>query len=175
MYLNFRNQLYIWGASAILLCRSSQALSGWMCNVAAQLFLGLQRCSIGFKFRLWRSTQGHWDLSRSHSCVVLAVCLGSLSCWKWNLHPNLRSWVLWIRFSSRISLYFALLIFPSILTSLPVPAAEKHPHKMMLPPPCFTIGMVPGFLQKWHLAFKPKSSILVSSDQRILFLMVWVL
>jgi hypothetical protein len=39
---------------------------------------------------------------------------------------------------------------------------------MMLPPPCFTIGMVPGFLQTWCLAFKPKSSILVSSDQRIL-------
>uniref|UniRef100_A0A8C7JS40 C2CD3 N-terminal C2 domain-containing protein n=1 Tax=Oncorhynchus kisutch TaxID=8019 RepID=A0A8C7JS40_ONCKI len=57
-------------------------------------------------------------LSRSHSCVV-----------------------------SRISLYFAPLIFPSILTSLPVPAAEKHPLSMMLPPR-FTIGMVPGFLQK---------------------------
>jgi hypothetical protein len=32
---------------------------------------------------------------------------------------------------------------------------------------------VPGFLQTWRLAFRPKSSILVSSDQRILFLMVW--
>ena len=38
-------------------------------------------------------------------------------------------------------------IFPSILTSLPVPAAEKHPHSIMLPPPCFTVGMVPVFLQ----------------------------
>ena len=37
-------------------------------------------------------------------------------------------------------------IFLSILTCLPVPAAEKHPHNMMLPP-CFTVGMVPGFLQ----------------------------
>ena len=34
-------------------------------------------------------------------------------------------------------------------------------------------GMVPGFLQTWRLAFRPKSSILVSSDQRMLFLMVW--
>uniref|UniRef100_A0A4W5NNI0 Neuronal tyrosine-phosphorylated phosphoinositide-3-kinase adaptor 2 n=1 Tax=Hucho hucho TaxID=62062 RepID=A0A4W5NNI0_9TELE len=31
------------------------------------------------------------DLSRSHSCVVLAICLGSLSCWNVNLHPSLRS------------------------------------------------------------------------------------
>ena len=36
----------------------------------------------------------------------------------------------------------------------------------------FTVGMVSDFLQTWHLAFRQKSSILVSSDQRILFLMV---
>ena len=54
---------------------------------------------------------------------------------------------LWSGFSSRITLYFAPFIFPSILTSLPVPASEKHPHSMMLLPPCFNVGMVPGFLQ----------------------------
>ena len=26
-------------------------------------------------------------------------------------------------------------------------ADEKHPHSMMLPPPCFTVGTVPGFFQ----------------------------
>ena len=30
---------------------------------------------------------------------------------------------------------------------LPVPATEKQPHSMMLPPPCFTVRMVAGFLQ----------------------------
>lgn len=163
----------IWGVSPILLCRFSQALSGWIGSVAAQLF-SLQRCLIGFKFGL---LLGHsWTfrhLSRSHSCVSLAVCLGSLSCWKVNLHPSRRSWALWSRCSSRISLYFAPFIFPSILTSLPVPAAEKHWPSMMLPPPCFTVGMMPGFLQTWPLAFKPRSSILISSDKGILFLMVW--
>ena len=49
--------------------------------------------------------------------------------------------------SSRIALYFSPFIFPSILTSLPVPATEKRPHSIMLPPPCFTVGIVPGFLQ----------------------------
>jgi hypothetical protein len=44
---------------------------------------------------------------------------------------------------------------------------------MMLPLPCFTVRIVPGFFQMWRLTFRPKSSILVSSDQRILFLMVW--
>ena len=101
-----------------------------------------------FKWRGHSRTFG--DLSRSHSCIVLAVCLGS--CWKVNLRHSLRSWAL-------------LFIFPSILSSLPVPATEKHPHSMMLPQLCFTVGMVPGFLQMWHLAFRPKSSILVSLEE----------
>jgi hypothetical protein len=55
----------------------SQALSGRVGSVTAQLFSGLQRCSIGFESGLWL---GCWmtfgDLSRNHSCVDLAVCLG---------------------------------------------------------------------------------------------------
>ncbi len=140
------------------------------------IFRSLQRCSIGFKSGLWL---GHsrtvTELLWSHSFVILAVCLGSLSCWKVNLRPSLRSWALWRRFSSRISLYLAAFIFPSIATRRPVPAAEKHPHSMMLPPPCFTVGTVldrwwavPGFLHTYRLELRPKSSILVSSDQRIL-------
>ena len=53
-------------------------------------------------------------------------------------------------FSLRISLYFALFTFPPILTSLPVPAVKKHPHSKMLPPPCFTVGMV----QTWRIQAK---------------------
>lgn len=50
--------------------------------------------------------------------------------------------------------------FPLTLDSLPVLAAEKNPHSMMFPPPCFTVGkgmvwarwcVVPGFLQTWCL------------------------
>ncbi len=144
------------------------------------IFRSLQRCSIGFKSGLWL---GHsrtvTELLWSHSFFILAVCLGSLSCWKVNLRPSLRSWVLWRRFSSRISLYLAAFIFPFIATSRPVPAAEKHPHSMMLPPPCFTVGTVldrwwavPGFLYTYRLELRPKSSILVSSDQRILFVTI---
>ncbi len=122
------------------------------------IFRSLQRCSIGFKSGLWLGhSRTFTELSCSHSFVILAVCLGSLSCWKMNLHPSLRSRALWSRFSSRMSLYIAAFIFPSILTSLPVPAAEKHPHSMMLPRPCSTVGMVlarwwvvPGFLQTWR-------------------------
>ena len=145
----------ICGVSHLLLCRSSQTLAGWLGSVAAQLFSGLSRDDWwGSSPGSGWATQGYWDLSRSHSCIDLAVCLGSLSCWKVNLRPILRSWAGF----HQGSLYFAPFIFPSILTSLPFPATEKHAHNMMLPPPCFTVGMVAGFLQMWRLAFRPKSS-----------------
>ena len=38
----------------------------------------------------------------NHSSVALAVCLGSLSCWKVNLHPSLKSLEDRNRFPSRI-------------------------------------------------------------------------
>ena len=45
------------------------------------IFKSLQRCSIGFKSGLWLGHSSTFrDLSQSHSCVVLAVRLGSLSC-----------------------------------------------------------------------------------------------
>ncbi len=119
----------------------------------------LQFCQVGWLGHSRTVTELLW----SHSFVILAVCLGSLSCWKVNLRPSLRSWALWRRFSSRISLYLAAFIFPSIATSRPVPAAEKHPHSMMLPPPCFTVGTVldrwwavPGFSPHIPLRIKAK-------------------
>jgi len=77
------------------------------------IFRSLQRCSIGFKSGLWlghsrTATEFMW----SHSFVVLAVCLGSLSCWKVNLWPSLRSRALCKRFLSRISLYRISLYYP---------------------------------------------------------------
>jgi hypothetical protein len=50
-------------------------------------------------------------------------------------------------------LYFAPFIFVSVLTSLSVPAAEKHPHSMMLPPR-FIVGMVTGLLPVKEMALR---------------------
>ncbi|MEQ2300329.1 hypothetical protein AMECASPLE_024287 [Ameca splendens] len=50
------------------------------------------------------------------------------------------------RFSSRILLDLAPSIFPSTLTSFPVPAEGQHLHSMMLPLLFFMMGCV--FLQK---------------------------
>ena len=121
-----------------------------------------------------RATQGHSETCPEATPALSWLCAyGRCPVGKMYLHPSLRSWALWSRFSSRISLYLAPFIFPSILTSLPVPAAEKQPHSMMLPPPCCIVVMVSGFLQASHLAIRPKSASSVSSEQSILFLMVW--
>ena len=47
-----------------------------------------------------------------------------------------------LRSCFNISTLFSYLMLPSILWSAPVPPAAKHPHNMMLPPPCHTVGMV---------------------------------
>ncbi|CAI5670166.1 unnamed protein product [Oreochromis niloticus] len=67
---------------------------------------------------------------------------GSLSCWKVKLRPSLKSFADSKRFPSKIALYLAPSIFPSTLTCFPVPAEEKHPQSMMLPPPYVTVGML---------------------------------
>jgi hypothetical protein len=61
------------------------------------IFRSLQRCSIGFKSGFWLGhSRTFRDLSQRHYCVALAVCLGSLSCRKVNLHPSLTSWLIHI-------------------------------------------------------------------------------
>ena len=135
--------------SSLQIISISIRLDGDLCGTA--IFRSLQRCSIGYKSRPWLGhSRTFRDLSRSHSCIVLAVFLGLLSCWKVNLHPSLRTCSRALRNSLKISLYFAPFIFPWIRTGLPVPALQKHPHSMMLPPPWLSIGMVPGYLQTWR-------------------------
>lgn len=97
----------------------------------------------------------------SHSFINLAVCLRSLSWWKMSLCP--------VR-GPECSEHCCTLLY----------SPENHPHSMMLPPEWFTAGNVlvrwwpvRGSLQAWCSASRPKSLILASSDQRILFLTIW--
>ena len=103
--------------------------------------------------------------------VALAVCFGSLSCWKTHPRPIFSALTEGRRLSPKISRYMAPFILPSIQWSHPVPLAEKHPQSIRFPPPCFTVGMVfLGlysaflFLPTWRVELMPNSSILVSSD-----------
>ena len=101
----------IWEVSPIFLSRSFHALSGWMCSVAVQLFSGLSRDV------QWGSSPGSGWAYPGHleTCPEAAPALTWL-CAKG--HCPVGWWtftLLWNRFSSRISLYFVLFIFPSIL------------------------------------------------------------
>ena len=147
----WRDKLCTPGFGDFLPFFSADPLKGNTCGQS------LQRFSIGFKSVLWLGhSRTFTELSLSHSCVVLAVCLGSLSCWKVNHRLSLGSWALWTKFSLRISLCFAPSSFPSTLTLPLVPATEKHPTAcMMLPAPSFTIGMVLG--RWWCLELRPYS------------------
>ena len=127
----------------INLGRSSQVPSDWMARVCELSFSGL-------------STDGLWGLSlgfgwasqgQSETCPEATLALSWLSssgycrAERWNISP------VWCHkpvqvFFKDISAFGCIL--SSILTSLPVPATEMHPHGMMLPPPCFIVGMVLG-------------------------------
>ncbi len=126
--------IYFWTVSPILLCKTSQAPSGWMGSIGASVFRSLQSCSVAFKSGLWLGhSRTFTELSRSHSFVVLAVCLGLLSCWKVNLLPSLRFWIIIIIINAisintlMLSQYFGALSFSSTLMSPSVLAAENSP------------------------------------------------
>ncbi len=134
-------------------------------------FSSLHRFSIGFRSGDWLGHSGTLKcFLRSHSLVALAVCLGSLSCWKTQPRPIFNALIEGRRLLAKILLYMAPTILPLIRCSRPVPFAEKHPQSMMFPPPCFTVGMVFlglfssfFFLQTWW----------VELDQKFYFGLIW--
>jgi hypothetical protein len=89
----------IWRVSHILLCRYSQALSGWMGSIAAQLFSGLQRCTIRLMSEFWL---GHSRTVRLVTNTLLR-CLGFVLRVLVPMEGEFLS-----RFSSRISVLFSV-------------------------------------------------------------------
>lgn len=77
-----------------------------------------------------------WALARP--LCYLGLCLGLLSCWKINLYPG---WVpLEQVINKSVSILLHLSFHPPWLVSLFL--LLKKTHSMMLPPSCFTAGMV---------------------------------
>ncbi len=131
------DQVCIHTAAGILAHSSIQVFSRsfrfWGCRWATQSFSSLHRFSIGFRSGDWL---GHSRtlkcFLRSHSLVALAVCLGSLSCWKTQLRPIFNALTEGRRSLAKILRYMAPSILHSIRCSHPVPFAEKHPHASRL-------------------------------------------
>lgn len=90
--------------------------------------------------RFWINLRSGFWLGQSD-----IICLQPFQCssgCKVNLHPIFRPPADWNRCSSRIALYLAPSILPSVLATFPVPADEKHLYSTMLPLLCFTEGMM---------------------------------
>ncbi len=128
-----------------------------------------------FRAGLWL---GHSKtLSSSGEAILLLILMYALGCCRserWSSSSSSAIYKEAWRFCSNIDWYLELFIIPSTLTKAPIPAEEKQPQSVMLPPPCFTVGMVffwwcaVLFLcQTYHLELWPKSSTLVPSDQNI--------
>lgn len=80
---------YHWDLCPFVLAKLLQLLQvGWLVLVNSNLYVWPQNF-YGFKSWLWL---GHANTFKcfplNHSSAALAVCLGSLSCWKVNLHPS---------------------------------------------------------------------------------------
>lgn len=68
--------------------------------------------------------------------VPLIACFSLLSCWKMDLCPGLKPFGASNRFTFTV-LYLAPSMFPSAWKIFHFSANKKHPHRIMLLPPCF--------------------------------------
>ncbi len=135
------------------------------------LFRSPHRFSIGFRSGLWLGHSKTYHLLVKPFFVDLDVCFGLLLCWKMTFLFSFSFLAEAWRFCANIDWYLERFIIPSTLTKAPVPAEEKQPQSVMLPPPCITVGMVLFWwcavlflCQTYLLELWPKSSNLVSSD-----------
>ena len=78
----------------------------------------------------------------SHFETIFALCFGSLSCWKVHLWRRCNFLTDNCRFFGKIFKWSSFFMIPSTLESSPVRVEAKQPHSIMLPPLCFTVGMV---------------------------------
>ena len=71
--------------------------------------------------------------------ITLAVCLGSLSCWKTKLLP-IRAFPMGTAWWMSICLYLGVVRLSVILYRYPTPLQVIEPQTRRDPPPCFTVG-----------------------------------
>lgn len=135
------------------LCSTSQPQSGWR-GMLSWISLGSD----------W-ATQGHSELSYSHSFDVLAVCLGSMSCRK--LIVSTRSRTVASKFSSTVT----SMIFSNSCCWKPSPQhdADMTPHCREA---LVRWWVMPDLLRTSHPAFRSKSVIFVSKNPSLAIIFI---
>lgn len=91
-------------------------------------------------FKLWLYAGIPLVFWRSFFTTVL--CFGLFSCWKTKRWPRLSFAADYMRFSFWIFTYPSFFMIPSILMRFPITDQLEHPHSIILPPLCFTMGGV---------------------------------
>ena len=130
------------------------------------IFKILQRCSVGFRRHTWPGHSLHFFFFFTNCCVILAVCVGSLSCWNLPLLPSF--WSLGVILS-------ASFMVPSVNVISPTPFALMQPYHtptsvLHCQDYAFTAVVLARFTPDMldpHLS--RNKFILVLSDQRMCF------
>ena len=158
---------WFWGFSAILLCRSSQALSGWMGTSVDSPF---QVSSEMFDWVQVRALAG--PLIDIHRVVpkLLLCCLGCVLHVLLEGKPSAQHKVLSALDQVFYEGYLCTLLRSAFPEPWPVP--QSLPLKNTVGTVLGRKWAVPGFLQTWRLELRTNSSVLFSSDLKILFLPV---
>lgn len=140
-HCSFLSALHIWSISPILLFKTTPALSG--CMEIMSFFKPTHKFLVGLRSGLWI-----WPLQDINIVVFKpSMCSFGFMLWVIVLLENKSSSKLQVscRFHQVLlqdfPCVFVAFILPIKLSTLGADA-EKHPHSMMLPSPCFTVGMV---------------------------------
>lgn len=149
-------------------------LQSWIDAACVQRSLNLTRVSQLHQSGLRLDHSRTMVLFKPVECYFSSV-LGSLFCWKVNLHPSLKPLKDSNRFLSWMSVFhFIHLFFESdqFLSS----CSENYPHCMMMPKPCFpgVLSVMKGLPQTWCWIWGPKSWAFGFMWQRHLRQHIWV-
>ena len=133
--------------TGILANSSAQISSSWLifCGCLAFTRTLIQFFpQIFYVVEVWRLTRPLQNINTIilKPLLLLAVCLGSLSCWNVNLLSSGNVIALLRRFLDNMSWNFKAFIFPSMISISPTPLDAKDPHSITLQSPNFTVGVV---------------------------------
>lgn len=90
-----------------------------------------------------------WSSSKTFLFFNWICAMGHYYAERWFFYPQLSKKCLQVLYQMRLEC-FKLSIIPYVFTRAPVPTEKKEPNHIMLPPPCFILGMIISFRHRNH-------------------------
>lgn len=106
-------------------------------------FYRISICALSAPFQIKLSSSKtipffNWICAMGHYCAE-----------RWFFYPQLSKKCLQVLYQMRLEC-FKLSIIPYVSTRAPVPTEKKEPNHIILPPPCFILGMIISFRHRNH-------------------------